>query len=181
MLYSLTRKIYLTITLLSKRLRKVVLLAVVLIPTKLVQPLLAMFIDDNSQRIVIKQAAANFNQGTPVIRTPISDSNFGPPGFPPVQNNHVQNQGNNQNRYNQNPGNFNQAPAYQPPFIKLSNAIDLSASRPNQKASIPFPSRRNDERRREKANDQIEKFYELCRRLSFEFAFRMLDCYCTFA
>ncbi|GKF84917.1 hypothetical protein Tco_0249815, partial [Tanacetum coccineum] len=26
---------------------------------------------------------------------------------------------------------------------------------PNQKASIPFPSRRNDERRREKANDQI--------------------------
>ncbi|GJW12655.1 hypothetical protein Tco_1578482 [Tanacetum coccineum] len=34
----------------------------------------------------------------------------------------------------------------------------VSASRPNQKASIPFPSRRNDERRREKANDQIEKF-----------------------
>ncbi|GKB68117.1 hypothetical protein Tco_0929529 [Tanacetum coccineum] len=32
----------------------------------------------------------------------------------------------------------------------------VSASRPNQKASIPFPSRRNDERRREKANDQIE-------------------------
>ncbi|GJZ63500.1 hypothetical protein Tco_0619921, partial [Tanacetum coccineum] len=35
----------------------------------------------------------------------------------------------------------------------------VSASKPNQKASIPFPSRRNDERRREKANDQIEKFY----------------------
>ncbi|GJS14858.1 reverse transcriptase domain-containing protein [Tanacetum coccineum] len=33
----------------------------------------------------------------------------------------------------------------------------VSASMPNQKASIPFPSRRNDERRREKANDQIEK------------------------
>ncbi|GKG21608.1 hypothetical protein Tco_0384203, partial [Tanacetum coccineum] len=30
------------------------------------------------------------------------------------------------------------------------------------KASIPFPSRRNDERRKEKANnDQIEKFYEI--------------------
>ncbi|GJZ72005.1 hypothetical protein Tco_0635856 [Tanacetum coccineum] len=39
----------------------------------------------------------------------------------------------------------------------------VSASRPNQKASIPFPSRRNDERRREKANDQIEKFYEIFR------------------
>ncbi|GKG39898.1 hypothetical protein Tco_0466675, partial [Tanacetum coccineum] len=35
----------------------------------------------------------------------------------------------------------------------------VSASMPNQKASIPFPSRRNDERRHEKANDQIEKFY----------------------
>ncbi|GJW24861.1 hypothetical protein Tco_0038672 [Tanacetum coccineum] len=32
----------------------------------------------------------------------------------------------------------------------------VSASKPNQKASIPFPSRRNDEReRREKANDQL--------------------------
>ncbi|GJR56839.1 hypothetical protein Tco_1499001 [Tanacetum coccineum] len=34
---------------------------------------------------------------------------------------------------------------------------------PVPKASIPFPSRRNDERRKEKANDQIEKFYEIFR------------------
>ncbi|GKA00571.1 hypothetical protein Tco_0673121 [Tanacetum coccineum] len=32
----------------------------------------------------------------------------------------------------------------------------VSAPMPNQRTSIPFPSRRNDERRREKANDQIE-------------------------
>ncbi|GKF28985.1 hypothetical protein Tco_0095327, partial [Tanacetum coccineum] len=32
----------------------------------------------------------------------------------------------------------------------------VSASMPNQKTLIPFPTRRNDERRREKANDQIE-------------------------
>ncbi|GJZ79606.1 hypothetical protein Tco_0644443 [Tanacetum coccineum] len=37
---------------------------------------------------------------------------------------------------------------------------------PIPKASIPFPSRRNDERRKEKANDQIEKFYEIFRDLS---------------
>ncbi|GJS62709.1 reverse transcriptase domain-containing protein [Tanacetum coccineum] len=42
---------------------------------------------------------------------------------------------------------------------------------PNQRTSIPFPSRRNDERRREKANDQIEKFYEIFRDLSFEISF----------
>ncbi|GJU60019.1 reverse transcriptase domain-containing protein [Tanacetum coccineum] len=47
----------------------------------------------------------------------------------------------------------------------------VSAPMPNQKASIPFPSRRNDERRREKANDQIEKFYEIFRDLSFEISF----------
>ncbi|GJU29082.1 hypothetical protein Tco_1172671 [Tanacetum coccineum] len=47
----------------------------------------------------------------------------------------------------------------------------VSAPMPNQKASIPFPSRRNDERRREKANDQIEKFYEIFRDLSFEVSF----------
>ncbi|GKD26862.1 reverse transcriptase domain-containing protein, partial [Tanacetum coccineum] len=39
---------------------------------------------------------------------------------------------------------------------------------PNPKPSIPYPSRRNDERRHEKANDQIEKFYEIFKDLSFE-------------
>ncbi|GJX17394.1 hypothetical protein Tco_0218226 [Tanacetum coccineum] len=43
----------------------------------------------------------------------------------------------------------------------------VSASMPNQKASIPFPSRRNDERRREKANDQIENSTKAFRDLSF--------------
>ncbi|GJU84924.1 hypothetical protein Tco_1292470, partial [Tanacetum coccineum] len=37
----------------------------------------------------------------------------------------------------------------------------VSAPMPNPKPSIPNPSRRNDERRREKANDQIEKFYKI--------------------
>ncbi|GJS49462.1 reverse transcriptase domain-containing protein [Tanacetum coccineum] len=36
------------------------------------------------------------------------------------------------------------------------------------KPSIMYPSRRNNERRREKANDQIEKFYEIFKDLSFE-------------
>ncbi|GKA68156.1 reverse transcriptase domain-containing protein [Tanacetum coccineum] len=280
---------------------------------------------DNIQEYVSQAAAANFNQGNTGYRAQISNQ-IRPPGFPPVQNNHVQNQGNNQNRYNQNRGNFNQAPAYQSPvhqgqiyrpqvvqppayqapayqapapqnqgvskedfhsYVKANDAVmrnmqtqgqnmqnqltnltdmlskfvasntastsgtlpsntvtnpkedlkgittrsgvaykgptipitssspkvmerdtevtkdtmhptnngstedvpppvvpivnhesisepantPVSASRPNQKASIPFPSRRNDERRREKANDQIEKFYEIFRDLSFEISF----------
>ncbi|GJV28002.1 hypothetical protein Tco_1384450 [Tanacetum coccineum] len=59
----------------------------------------------------------------------------------------------------------------QPPVIQVQSqnptsepVVDpVSAPRPNQQTSIPFPSRRNDERRREKANDQIEKFYEIFR------------------
>ncbi|GKD72129.1 reverse transcriptase domain-containing protein [Tanacetum coccineum] len=39
---------------------------------------------------------------------------------------------------------------------------------PNLKPTISYPSRRNDERCREKANDQIEKFYEIFTDLSFK-------------
>ncbi|GJX97421.1 hypothetical protein Tco_0353219 [Tanacetum coccineum] len=262
---------------------------------------------DNIQEYVSQAAAANYNQGNTGYRAPISNQ-IRPPGFPPVQNNHnVQNQGNNQNRYNQNWGNFNQASAYQPlvhqapqiqavskedfqAYVKANDAVmrnmqtqsqnlknqltnltdmlskfftsntastsrtlpsntvtnqkedlkgittrsgvaykgptipitsspkvmeretevtkdtmppanngstedvqppvvpvvhhesifepvnaPVSASMPNQKASIPFPSRRNDERRHEKANDQIEKFYEIFRDLSFKISSVILN------
>ncbi|GKB63757.1 reverse transcriptase domain-containing protein [Tanacetum coccineum] len=65
---------------------------------------------DNIQEYVSQAATANFNQGDTGYRAPISNQ-IRPPGFPPVQNNH----NNNQNRYNQNRGNFNQASTYQPP------------------------------------------------------------------
>ncbi|GJZ40684.1 hypothetical protein Tco_0587570 [Tanacetum coccineum] len=44
----------------------------------------------------------------------------------------------------------------------------VSAPMPNLKPSIPYPSRRNDEKRREKANDQVEKFYKIFQDKSFE-------------
>nr|GFA70149.1 reverse transcriptase domain-containing protein [Tanacetum cinerariifolium] len=47
------------------------------------------------------------------------------------------------------------SPIYEP-------AITLvSASKSNPKTSIPYPSKRNDEWNREKANNQIEKFYRI--------------------
>ncbi|GKC42846.1 hypothetical protein Tco_1060568 [Tanacetum coccineum] len=57
----------------------------------------------------------------------------------------------------------------QPPVIQVQSQnptskpdVDLdSALMPNQRTLIPFPSRRNDERRREKANDQIKEFNEI--------------------
>nr|GEU97045.1 reverse transcriptase domain-containing protein [Tanacetum cinerariifolium] len=47
----------------------------------------------------------------------------------------------------------------------------VSALKPNPKSSIPYPSRRNDERNHEKANNQIEKFYQIFKDMSFEISF----------
>nr|GFC33724.1 reverse transcriptase domain-containing protein [Tanacetum cinerariifolium] len=47
----------------------------------------------------------------------------------------------------------------------------VSASRPNPQASIPYPSKRNDERNRKRAKDQIEKFYQIFKDMSFEISF----------
>ncbi|GJS21909.1 hypothetical protein Tco_0450541 [Tanacetum coccineum] len=44
----------------------------------------------------------------------------------------------------------------------------VSAPMPNPKPSIPYPSRRIDEKHREKANDQVEKFYKIFQDMSFE-------------
>ncbi|GJW97348.1 reverse transcriptase domain-containing protein [Tanacetum coccineum] len=66
---------------------------------------------DNIQEYVSQAAAANYNQGNTGYRAPIANQ-IRPPGFPPVQN-----QGNNQNRYNQNRGNtYNQGQIYRPPI-----------------------------------------------------------------
>ncbi|GKD87894.1 hypothetical protein Tco_1359048 [Tanacetum coccineum] len=48
----------------------------------------------------------------------------------------------------------------QPPVVQVPNfkpVVDpVSAPMPNPKPSIPYPSRRNNEKRREKANDQVD-------------------------
>ncbi|GKB61338.1 hypothetical protein Tco_0917524 [Tanacetum coccineum] len=67
----------------------------------------------------------------------------------------------------------------QPPVVPVENQIPVSepvvapvsAPMPNPKPSIPYPSRRNDEKRRENANEQIEKFYEIFKDMSFEISF----------
>nr|GEU56276.1 reverse transcriptase domain-containing protein [Tanacetum cinerariifolium] len=46
-----------------------------------------------------------------------------------------------------------------------------SAPMPNLKPSIPYHSRRDNERRRDQAKEQIEKFYEIFKDMSFEISF----------
>nr|GFC15438.1 reverse transcriptase domain-containing protein [Tanacetum cinerariifolium] len=57
--------------------------------------------------------------------------------------------------------------------LKVSEPVValVSVLMPNLKSSIPYPSRRNDERRRDQANEQIEKFYEIFKDMSFDISF----------
>ncbi|GKC70557.1 reverse transcriptase domain-containing protein [Tanacetum coccineum] len=67
----------------------------------------------------------------------------------------------------------------QPPVVPVENqnpvsepvVAPVSAPMPNLNSSIPYPLRRNDEKRRENANKQNEKFYEIFKDISFEISF----------
>ncbi|GJS90021.1 reverse transcriptase domain-containing protein [Tanacetum coccineum] len=67
----------------------------------------------------------------------------------------------------------------QPPVVPVENqnpvsepvVAPVSVPMPNPKQSIPYPSRRNDEKRCENANEQKEKFYEIFKDISFEISF----------
>ncbi|GKA45833.1 hypothetical protein Tco_0738629, partial [Tanacetum coccineum] len=64
----------------------------------------------------------------------------------------------------------------QPPVVPVKNQnpvsepVDapISTPMPNPKSSIPYPSRQNDEKRHENANEQKEKFYEIFKDMSFK-------------
>ncbi|GJY17949.1 reverse transcriptase domain-containing protein [Tanacetum coccineum] len=55
--------------------------------------------------------------------------------------------------------------------VSEPDVAPVSAPMPNPKPSIPYPSRRNDEKRRENADEQKEKFYEIFKDMSFEISF----------
>ncbi|GJR53703.1 hypothetical protein Tco_1404224 [Tanacetum coccineum] len=91
------------------------------------------------QVVLPARAAANFNQGNTGYRGQISNQ-IRPPGFPPVQNHHVQNQGNNQNRYNQNVGNFNQLQLTNRSSKVKSNQLRVFQTSCVSSSSYPTPA-----------------------------------------
>nr|GEZ80563.1 reverse transcriptase domain-containing protein [Tanacetum cinerariifolium] len=50
-------------------------------------------------------------------------------------------------------------------------AAPVSAPKPNQKPSIPYPSRLHDQKLRDKANDQKERFFQIFKDLDFNISF----------
>nr|GEZ50121.1 DNA-directed DNA polymerase [Tanacetum cinerariifolium] len=67
----------------------------------------------------------------------------------------------------------------QPPVIQYETQTPVSepifapvnALTPNLKSSIPYPLRRDNERRRDQANEQIKKFYKILTDISFKISF----------
>ncbi|GJU71832.1 reverse transcriptase domain-containing protein [Tanacetum coccineum] len=69
----------------------------------------------------------------------------------------------------------------QPPVVQVQPQVPIFepvvAPKPNPKPSIPYPSRLNDQKICEKANNQIEKFYQIFQDLHFpSLAARMDEC-----
>nr|GFB71502.1 reverse transcriptase domain-containing protein [Tanacetum cinerariifolium] len=58
-----------------------------------------------------------------------------------------------------------ETPVFEPVVAPVSTPMH------NLKPSIPYPSRCDNERRRDQANEQIEKFYEIFKEVSFEISF----------
>nr|GEZ96075.1 reverse transcriptase domain-containing protein [Tanacetum cinerariifolium] len=120
---------------------------------------------ENIQEYVSQASAVNYNQRNTTYRPQMMSNQIRPPGFPLVPNN--QNvQRNNQNCFIPNQNRVQSKPVTFEPAI-----APVSASKPNPKALIPNPSRRSDERNREKANNQIEKFYQIFKDTSFKISF----------
>nr|GEU51870.1 reverse transcriptase domain-containing protein [Tanacetum cinerariifolium] len=153
-----------------------------------------------SQASVVNYNQGNTSYRSPIMSNQIHPPSFPPmPNNQNVQRNNQncfipnQNRGNN---FNQGP--IYQPLVFQPPayqalayqalapqtqgvskedflaYVKANDApkiTPVSASKPYPKASIPYPSKRNDERNHEKANNQIEKFYQIFKDMSFEISF----------
>ncbi|GJX50211.1 reverse transcriptase domain-containing protein [Tanacetum coccineum] len=144
---------------------------------------------DNIQEYVSQAAAANYHQGNTGYQAPITNQ-IRPPGLSnsvgmtiPL----IFGYGSLPSKKRTNPvGDMKgittrSGVAYQGPTIPTTSSSPkvveheiepvvnfVSALMPNPKPSFPYHSRRNDERHREKANDQIKKFYKIFKDLSFE-------------
>nr|GEV31981.1 reverse transcriptase domain-containing protein [Tanacetum cinerariifolium] len=127
---------------------------------------------DNIQEIVSQASTVNYNQGNTSYRPPMMSNQTRPPEA---------------TKDTVHPTNNGSTEDVQPPVVhsesptltsKTINSLifepvisPVSASRPNLKPSIPYPSRLQDQKLRDKANDQREKFFQIFKDLNFNISF----------
>nr|GEY15041.1 reverse transcriptase domain-containing protein, chloroplastic [Tanacetum cinerariifolium] len=118
---------------------------------------------DNIQEYVSQAAAANYNQGNTGFRPQMVVNQIRPPGTE-VTKNQVQ-----------TPSSQSIAPVQ--PLVTQSETQTL-VSEPivaPVNVLIPYPSRRDNERRRDQANEQIEKFYEIFKEMRMDECLALAD------
>ncbi|GJX06620.1 reverse transcriptase domain-containing protein [Tanacetum coccineum] len=149
---------------------------------------------DNIQEYASQAAAVNYNQGNTGYRPPMVANQIRPPGFPPFMNTNTAStsgSGSLPSNTVSNPKGDIKAittqsgVSYNGPQVPLSPSslpkvvehepepvvTPVSTPKPYPKPSIPYPSRLNDQKIREKANNQIEKFYQIFQDLHFDISF----------
>nr|GEW49161.1 reverse transcriptase domain-containing protein [Tanacetum cinerariifolium] len=138
---------------------------------------------DNIQEYVSQATAANYNQGNIGFRPRMVANQIRPPGSGTLPSNTITNPKEELMDITTRSGVAYQGPTIHTPFKVMKQGTkvtkdqvqtpssQISALMPNLKCSIPYPSRRDNERRRDQANEQIEKFYEIFKDMSFEISF----------
>nr|GFA73321.1 reverse transcriptase domain-containing protein [Tanacetum cinerariifolium] len=148
---------------------------------------------DNNQEYLSQASAVNYNQGNTGYRPQMMSNQIRPFGFPPFVNsntaatsspgtlpsNIIANPKSDLKAITTRSGVSYDGPSIPPSVVQSKYPVStselantpVSASKPNPQALIPYPSRRNDERNREKAKDQIEKFYQIFKDMSFKISF----------
>nr|GEX52690.1 hypothetical protein [Tanacetum cinerariifolium] len=102
---------------------------------------------DNIQEFVSQASAVNYNQGNTSYRPQMMSNQIRPPGFPPVVEDEPEATKDTVNPTNNRHSEDVQPQAVQSKLVTSEPTIaPVSASKPNPKASVPYPSRRNDER-----------------------------------
>nr|GEV48816.1 reverse transcriptase domain-containing protein [Tanacetum cinerariifolium] len=109
---------------------------------------------DNIQEFVSQSSAVSYNQGNTSYRPLMISNQIRPPGFSPDMVNPTNN-GSTEDVQPQVVQSESPILTFEPVTSPISEPViaQVSAPKPNRKASIPYPSRRNDERNHEKANN----------------------------
>nr|GEW59729.1 reverse transcriptase domain-containing protein [Tanacetum cinerariifolium] len=107
---------------------------------------------DNIQEFISQASTVNYNQGNTSYRPPMMSNQVRPSIFSPSESSVLTSE----------------------PVMSLTIdpvAYPISAPRPNQRPLIPYPSRLQDQKLRDKANDQREKFFQIFKDLNFNISF----------
>nr|GEV71586.1 DNA-directed DNA polymerase [Tanacetum cinerariifolium] len=126
---------------------------------------------DNIQEYASQAAAANYNQGNTGFRPQMVANQIRPLGTLP--GNTITNPKEELKGITTRSGVAYQGPKTPSPSKQGTEPVvaPVSASMHNLKPSIPYPSRRDNEKRCDQANEEIKKFYEIFKDMSFEISF----------